>query len=55
IARLEGQVEGISRKLQNEDFVAKAPAQVIEIEKAKLDNFRETIKTLRGSLEQFKS
>ncbi|MBL7996052.1 valine--tRNA ligase, partial [bacterium] len=50
IARLEGQVEGISKKLDNADFVAKAPPQVIEKEKAKLDNFRETIKTLRGSL-----
>ncbi|MBL7993765.1 hypothetical protein JNM05_00195, partial [bacterium] len=51
----EGQVEGISKKLDNADFVAKAPPQVIEKEKAKLDNFRETIKTLRGSLEQFKA
>ena len=53
ISRLEGQVEGISRKLENADFVAKAPPQVIEKEKAKLDNFRETIETLRSSLEQF--
>jgi valyl-tRNA synthetase len=55
IARLEGQVEGINKKLGNADFVAKAPPQVIEKEKAKLDNFRETIQKLRESLEQFKS
>ncbi len=54
IARLEGQVEGIGAKLGNEAFVAKAPPQVIEKEKAKLDNFRETIAKLKTSLEQFK-
>lgn len=54
IARLEGQVEGITKKLDNADFVAKAPPQVIEKEKAKLDNFRETIVKLKASLEQFK-
>ena len=53
ITRLEGQVEGINKKLDNADFVAKAPPQVIEKEKAKLDNFRETIQKLRESLEQF--
>jgi valyl-tRNA synthetase len=54
ITRLEEQVEGINKKLGNADFVAKAPPQVIEKEKAKLDNFRETIAKLRASLEQFK-
>ncbi|MGP5212821.1 valine--tRNA ligase [Psychrobacter immobilis] len=34
--KLKGQAEGIARKLGNEGFVSKAPAEVVEAEKAKL-------------------
>ncbi len=34
--KLKGQAEGIARKLGNESFVSKAPAEVVESEKAKL-------------------
>ena len=34
--KLQAQADGITKKLSNEGFVAKAPAQVVEAEKAKL-------------------
>ena len=35
IARLEGFLKGIEKKLSNEKFVANAPAAVVEMEKKK--------------------
>jgi valyl-tRNA synthetase len=52
IARLEGQVKGVQAKLGNETFVAKAPADVLQKENDKLQNFSETIGKLRASLDQ---
>lgn len=52
IDRLTVQIESIDRKLGNRDFVAKAPAQVIEKENAKRDNFTQTIGKLSASLKQ---
>jgi len=53
IARLEGQIKGTEGKLSNEKFVANAPAEVVEMEREKLRNYRETIEKLRSSLEQY--
>ena len=36
VARLEGEVKRVGGKLANEGFVAKAPAEVLEKERAKL-------------------
>jgi len=36
IGRLEGEVKRVGGKLSNEGFVAKAPAEVLEKERAKL-------------------
>ncbi|HMW32135.1 MAG TPA: valine--tRNA ligase [bacterium] len=50
IDRISGQIGGIEQKLGNEGFVAKAPPQVLEKERAKLDNFRATVEKLRSNL-----
>ncbi|MEO3947165.1 valine--tRNA ligase [Gorillibacterium sp. CAU 1737] len=41
LATLQGEVDRIEKKLANEGFVAKAPAKVIEEEKAKLADYAE--------------
>ena len=38
--RLEGEIERLERKLGNEGFVAKAPPEVVEAERAKLAGYR---------------
>jgi len=42
-ARLEGEVARLSAKLHNEGFTAKAPAQVVEAERAKLGSAEEAL------------
>jgi valyl-tRNA synthetase len=39
-AELRGEVERGERKLANEGFVAKAPAEVVEEERGKLERYR---------------
>jgi valyl-tRNA synthetase len=39
--KLDGEVERIEKKLNNQGFVAKAPAEVIDAEKAKLTDYAE--------------
>lgn len=41
VQTLNGEVERIERKLSNEGFLAKAPAKVVEEEKAKMADYRE--------------
>ena len=50
IARLEGEIGKAQAKLGNESFVARAPAAVVEQEKARLSAFSATLDKLR---EQF--
>jgi valyl-tRNA synthetase len=52
IARLEGEVGRAEAKLANESFVARAPAAVVEQERKRLADFRETIKKLREQLQK---
>ena len=52
IARLEGQLNGVRVKLENPNFAGKAPADVIQKEKDKQDNFRHAIDKLKMSLSQ---
>lgn len=52
IARLEGQIQSIDRKLMNSDFIAKAPPAVLDKEKAKKENFKQTIAKLEANLRQ---
>jgi valyl-tRNA synthetase len=54
IARLEGLVNGVNKKLANENFVKRAPAEVVERERMKLKDWQtalERIKALRNDLE----
>ncbi|MGC4075699.1 MAG: valine--tRNA ligase [Rubrivivax sp.] len=48
IARLEGEVTKARAKLANESFVARAPAAVVEQEKARLDGFTQALDRLQA-------
>jgi valyl-tRNA synthetase len=50
IERLEGQLEGAERKLANEKFTARAPAEVVDREREKAAVFREQRDKLLGTL-----
>ncbi len=41
--KLEGEIARVSAKLSNEGFVSKAPAAVVEAERAKLEKYRENL------------
>ena len=47
IARLEGEIVKAEAKLGNESFVARAPAAVVEQERARLADFRQALDRLR--------
>jgi valyl-tRNA synthetase len=48
--KLEGEIERIEKKLANAGFVAKAPANVVEAEKAKLEKYKETLAAIEAAL-----
>lgn len=52
IERLHGQLKGVMAKLNNQNFVGKAPPEVIEKEKSKQQNFQDAINKLKVNLEQ---
>ena len=54
INRLEGQVNGISKKLSNERFVNNAPEDVVNRERKKLKDMTNKIEQLNESLNSFK-
>ncbi|MBP1649772.1 MAG: valS, partial [Bacteroidetes bacterium] len=54
IDRLAGMLDGVQRKLANESFVAKAPPDVVEREREKLDAFGHAMEKLEKSLEMLK-
>ncbi|WP_300384576.1 hypothetical protein [Clostridium sp.] len=45
----------MSRKLSNEGFTSKAPAEVVEAEKAKLAELEGQLKTMTGQMEELKA
>lgn len=51
ITRLEAQVVGLTQKLMNRDFIARAPREVIEKEEKKRSDFTQTLEKLRVSLQ----
>ncbi len=52
--KLCGEIERIEKKLSNEGFVAKAPAAVVEGEKAKLAKYRENLDGVLAALAKLK-
>ena len=52
--RLEGEIARLSGKLANEGFVSKAPAAVVEGERAKLAKFRENLDGVESALAKLK-
>jgi valyl-tRNA synthetase len=46
VNRIEGLLKGVNKKLSNKNFVEKAPAEIIEKEKAKETNWRATLDKL---------
>ncbi|MBA2056839.1 valine--tRNA ligase [Psychrobacter cryohalolentis] len=53
--KLKGQSEGIARKLGNEGFVSKAPAEVVDAEKAKLAELEGQLTAMTAQMEQLKA
>jgi valyl-tRNA synthetase len=52
LTRVSGMVAGIRAKLGNESFVSKAPKEVVDKEREKLETFEATAAKLRKNLEQ---
>ncbi|MBK1795760.1 valine--tRNA ligase [Devosia sp. WQ 349] len=50
IGKLEKEIDGIEKKLGNEQFVAKAPAEVIEEQKARLETAGALLKKIREAV-----
>ena len=54
IARLEGEIAKANGKLNNESFVARAPAAVVEQEKARVSEFGASVEKLNAQLAKLK-
>ncbi|MBE2894689.1 valine--tRNA ligase [Spirabiliibacterium falconis] len=54
MAKYQQEIERIEKKLANEGFVAKAPAQVIEKERAKMADYQEGLAKLNAQCERIK-
>jgi valyl-tRNA synthetase len=52
--RLEGEVTRVEKKLSNQGFVSKAPAAVVEEEKAKGEKYKEMLETVVARLESLR-
>jgi len=53
LQRLQGLVSGIEKKLANKNFVEKAPQQVVENEREKLESIRENLAKVKENYEKF--
>ena len=52
VERLSGEIRKCADKLGNESFVARAPAKIVEQERARMAGFEDTVSKLRGQLER---
>ncbi len=55
LAKIEGEIARLAVKLSNVAFVSKAPAAVVEAERAKLDKYRESKAGIEAALAKLKS
>ncbi len=55
ITRLEQQIQAIRKKLDNQDFIAKAPTEVIDREKQKINDFQTSLVKLQTNLHSIES
>ena len=55
ISRLEGEITRCSAKLANEGFVARAPASVVEQERARIAQFEDTLGKVREQRSKLKA
>ena len=53
--KLEGEVMRVEKKLSNQGFVSKAPAAVVEEERAKGEKYREMLETVNARLESLRN
>ena len=53
-AKLEGEIKRVEGKLSNEGFVAKAPAAVVDAERAKLEKYRQNLAGVEEALAKLK-
>jgi valyl-tRNA synthetase len=53
IDRLDSQVKGLSKKLQNGQYLQKAPEKVVQQDRDKLKNFTEKLEKLKANLNLF--
>jgi valyl-tRNA synthetase len=51
ITRLEGQLVGLTKKLSNENFVSRAPQDVVDKEKQKKEDWETNLGKLKASLQ----
>ena len=54
LQRLQGLEKALQNKLNNPNFLQKAPAQVVETERKKLQNIQENLQKVRQNYEKFK-
>ncbi len=55
LEKAEGELKRVEGKLSNQNFVAKAPAALVEAEKAKGDKFRALAASLKESIEELQN
>jgi valyl-tRNA synthetase len=55
LKKIEADLAAINRKLGNEDFLERAPAEVVEKEKARFTESNERAEKLRGGIERLRA
>ena len=53
LSKIDGEITKIEKKLGNENFISKAPAEVIDEQKSRLSEYAEKKDKLSGALKSF--